>query len=85
MGKGKERHNPDKPQNTVGDLCDHYDIHTNGFEFCHCPTPKIYWWTTTDGKLDCEGNPHNCLKVKRKFLASLSDNEREKIIAKYET
>lgn len=78
MGKGKPRHNPDKPQNTVGGDydCEFYDSYADGREFCHDHWNK--WWKTEDGKLVCKGNPHTCLKMKHHYIASLSDKEKEK-------
>ena len=63
--KGKSRHNPNKPQNRLGNICCYYE----GFN-------DTYWcehgWDTTK----CKGKPHNCCKVKYQILASRSDVQK---------
>ena len=83
MGKDKPRHNPDKPQNNYGGdyECPNYDTYSDGREFCH--DHFNIWWKHTNGELICKGNLHNCDKMKRKFLASLSDKERQRFIDKF--
>lgn len=61
----KKRHNPDKPQNRMGDFCTYYEGHDN----YHCCERG---WDATK----CKGNPHNCIKVKYQILASRSDVQK---------
>ena len=65
MGKGKPRHNSDKPQNLIGSQCAYYEWH-NGHYWCE------RGWDITK----CNGNPHNCFKVKYQILASRSDVQK---------
>jgi hypothetical protein len=55
MGKGKLRHNPDKPQNKKGGFCQYFE--ETGCEGGYGDTKK------------CIGNPHNCVKTKYHRLA----------------
>lgn len=62
IGKGKPRHNPNKPANLKGGFCGAYDGIT-----CHggsCYDIK-----------KCNGNPHNCLKTLYARAASRSDKQ----------
>jgi len=66
MTKDKQRHNPDKPQNNYGSWCSYYEEYSNGSVGC-------------ERGLDvsvCKGNPHNCIKIKYKELASRSDRQK---------
>lgn len=62
MGKGKPRHNPDKPQNN----------------FNHCPyddgTVGKECWRPYSGK--CDGNMYKCYKLFLQHLATLSEKKR---------
>lgn len=60
IGKGKPRHNPQKPQNRLGGICSYYEEDLNGFGRCEISKGQISV---------CEGNPHNCIKCKYKKLA----------------
>lgn len=60
MGKGKPRHNPDKPQNKYGGFCQWFEKYEDGSSSCEA----LYG----DAKV-CKGNPHNCIKCKYKKLA----------------
>ena len=62
MGRNKARHNPDKPQNRLGNFCSYYENNN---------TCELGWDTTK-----CKGNPHNCCKVKYQILASRSDVQK---------
>lgn len=77
MGKGKEKHNPDKPQNNYGGdyQCNQYEVRQDGTEWCHDEGNSnfgefITWAKKDNGKLRCKGNRHNCYKEKLKKLAS---------------
>lgn len=65
MSKGKPRHNPDKPQNKIGDTCYYYE----GFK-------GEYWCEHGYDITKCQGNPHNCKKVQYQILASRSDKQK---------
>ena len=82
----KERHYSDKPQNKYGGDydCNQYDLRNDGCEWCH-DEGNSNWnefikWSQKDenGKLVCKGNRHKCLKLRLKWLASLSDENRSK-------
>lgn len=66
MGKGKPRHNPDKPANKRGSNCSKYETMSDK---CWCVThPEI------DGrKLKCGGNRYNCVKVDYQKQAILNE------------
>ena len=66
MGKGKPRHNTDKPANKRSKHCPEYE--TMG-DKCWCVAhPEI------DGKkLKCGGNRHNCVKVDYQKQAILKE------------
>lgn len=66
MGKGKHRHDPDKPQNLIGSNCSYYE----GNE-------KTNWCERGWDVTKCKGSPHNCCKVKYQILASKSDEQKE--------
>lgn len=82
----KERHNSEKPQNNYGGDydCENFDELSDDTEWCHDEGQVGFdeWikWSQTDdrGKLKCNGNRHNCLKMRQKWLASLSEKERKK-------
>lgn len=70
MGKGKPRHNPNKPANLMGKHCPRYE---------EIPTDKgvIYYChggAYNDAK-KCNGNPHNCVKTLYARAASRSDKQ----------
>ena len=69
MGKGKPRHNPDKPQNKMGGFCTRYET----YSFCN--TPYCEGGNCDDAK-KCKGNPHNCVKTFYARLASRSDIQK---------
>jgi hypothetical protein len=82
----KERHNPEKEQNNYGGDydCKQYDKRNVGGEWCH-DEGNSNWnefvkWAQKDenGKLKCKGNRHNCFKLRQKWLASLSEDEKNK-------
>jgi len=68
MGKGDLRHNPDKRQNRQGRYCSYFEEHPNGFTCCENSF-------IADTAI-CKGNPHNCIKIKYKKLASRSDIQK---------
>ena len=70
MGKGKERHNPSKPQNNFYKGCA-YDDGTIGKE---C----MYPWSSK-----CDGNMYKCRKLYFHHLASLSESEKKKFSEKF--
>ena len=74
MGKGKPRHNPDKPQNKYGKVCKCY-LHDGGY---FCPA---YHKNMVDIIKICNLNPHNCSKVKYRLFASMSEEKKENIKA----
>ena len=65
MGKGKPRHNPDKPQNNYPTRCPYYDS-CNGVVYCE--------GGYTGAAKVCKGNRHNCIKTKYHLVASLKQN-----------
>lgn len=67
MGKGKPRHNPDKPQNKIGGWCQLY--HDKYGDSC----PHYY---LGDVKV-CQGNPHMCIKNFYRGLARLTDKQKQ--------
>lgn len=79
MGKGKPRHNPDKPQNKAGNRC--------GFAEQIPSFPKegqdvyIYCEAGFDANF-CKGNPHLCTKVWYRRQAGRSD-KRKKLDGSY--
>ncbi len=79
------RQHPHKPQNNYGGdyACPQYDTYSDGKEFCHDEHTAgwnefVQWATTENGKIKCCGNRHMCGKLRLKWLASLSDKERER-------
>ena len=59
MGKGKPRHNPDKPANKYGRWCPYFETYYNGKVGCEAYLDihdKIE-------DMECKGNRHNCVKV----------------------
>ena len=87
MGKGKPRENPNKEQNNYGGSydCVNFDKNYKGEEWCHDEGQTwfgeyIKWAKVEDGKLKCNGNRHNCMKLRQQWIASLSEKEKEKIL-----
>lgn len=87
MKKDKPRKNPEKTQNLYGGdfECINYDTTSKGKEFCH-DEGQSGWgefvkWAKIDNKenLICKGNRHNCNKERLKWLASLSENNKNKL------
>lgn len=77
----KERHNKNKKQNNYGSdfQCINYEKRSDGSEYCHDEGDFIIGkQKDCYGKLLCLGNRHNCFKISQKYLASLSDSERNK-------
>lgn len=64
MSKNKPRHNPDKRQNRMGDLCQYYEEYVSGHAACE--------GNIGDVKV-CQGNPHNCVKTLYRRTASRSN------------
>lgn len=85
---GKNRKNPNKPQNKYrGDCeCKCFEKNIYGREWCHDEGYSGWneWvrWSQTDedGRLKCKGNRHKCFKMKLKWFASLSEKEKKKYI-----
>ena len=69
MGKGKPRHNPNKPQNKIGKWCCYYEGYNDRYN-------DRYWCELGYNITKCNGNPHNCCKVKYQILASRSDTQK---------
>ena len=67
MGKGKPRHNPEKPQNKAASdsSCMYWDILSDGRCVCEL---NLMW------DKYCDGNPHKCKKAELKYYASLPEN-----------
>lgn len=74
MGKGKPRHDPNKRQNRIGSVCPWYEeikdkdgkiILRNCEAYLSSKVIEI-----------CKGNPHNCIKVKYRYLAARSDKQK---------
>jgi hypothetical protein len=89
MRKNKPRKDLEKPQNNYGGdyCCKQYDKREDGREWCHDEGNSnwdefIKWAKNKDGILPCKGNRHICYKLKLKWLASLSDEEKEKYLNK---
>lgn len=61
MAKGKPRHNPNKKANRMNPYCPCFES-IGGKEYCSAYDPK---------KLKCDGNVHNCVKVKYHKLAAI--------------
>ena len=71
MGKGKPRHNPDKPANKRGGFCKAYEEFSDGSCNCSYPSPHSCKEASV-----CKGNPHNCIKTKYRRAASRSDIQK---------
>ena len=74
MGKGKPRHNPDKPQNKYGSSC-------QWLEEIQMPDGNVYLHCQQSGIRDtstriCKGNRHNCVKTYLHKEASKSDAQK---------
>lgn len=72
MGKGKPRHNPNKPQNKYGNVCKCY-LSDGGY---YCPTFRKSMKDIID---ICHLNPHNCSKVKYRLCASAKNKDNKDI------
>lgn len=70
MGKGKPRHNSDKPQNKF----DHCSLN-DGTKWKECGFP----WADK-----CTGNMHMCKKLYFQHLATLTPEKRDQFTEKYE-
>jgi len=70
MKANKPRHNPMKPQNRL--VCPFDDGIIMGHGVCE----KMYPWY-------CDGDPHKCKSARYKYLASLSEHERDKFNENY--
>lgn len=68
MGKGRPRHNHNKRANQRGSWCSHCED-INGLLTCT--------YNGTRGTTICKGNPHNCMKVALRELASLNDTQKD--------
>jgi len=88
MRKNKPRKNPFKAQNLFGGegKCRNYDKKLN---VCHNEYgyneggvgENVMWQKKDkDGNLNCKGNRHQCYKQKLKWLASLSEKEKQKYL-----
>ena len=63
MGKGKQRHNPDKAANRYGDSCGYaHTIRNDTVWICELLKDEI-------GLPTCHGNRHNCVKTTYKLEA----------------
>ena len=69
MGKGKPRHNPDKPQNNFKHCA--YDDETVCKE-CNRPYSN-----------KCDGNMYKCYKLFLQHLATLSEKKKKDFLEKY--
>lgn len=85
--KNNLRKNPSKKQNNYGGDYDCYNFEEReGKEWCHDEGNNNWneWvkWNQTDknGELKCKGNRHNCIKLKLRWLASLSEKEKVKYL-----
>ena len=67
MGKGKPRHNPDKPQNKLGALCSWAETYPH--------TTYIYCERGYSAQF-CKGNPHLCKKAWYRSQARRSDRRK---------
>lgn len=76
MGKGKPRHNPNKPQNKYGSKCGYLEEfpQPDGTVILYCHfgggnSPK-------NNIKNCKGNMHNCIKTFLHRQASKSDTRK---------
>lgn len=67
MGKGKPRHNPDKPQNNLGKLCKWAETYPHT-DYIYCERGYSAYY--------CKGDPHKCNKAWFKSLARRSDKQK---------
>lgn len=67
MGKGKPRHNPDKPQNKLGKMC--------GWAETYPHTDYIYCEHGYNAEF-CKGDPHLCKKAWYRSQASRSNRRK---------
>lgn len=74
MGKGKPRHNPDKPQNKYGSFCPMVEEipQPDGSMYLRC---EHFGGNANDIKV-CKGNRHNCVKTYLHREASKSDVQK---------
>jgi len=70
MGKGKPRHNPEKPENRISGHCPYHD----GTRWNECGWP----WANK-----CNDDRHQCRKLYLQHLATLSEKERDAFTEKY--
>ena len=64
MGKGKPRHNPRKPANQYGSDCPYYEEGWESRPFAVCEA-----FACDKTPPPCNGNRHNCCKVKYQLSA----------------
>lgn len=74
MGKGKPRHNPKKPANRLGSLCPWYEEIKDKDGKIIMQNCEAYM--SNKAIEICKGNPHNCIKVKYRYLAARSDKQK---------
>lgn len=67
MSKGKPRHDPDKPQNKLGQWC--------RFAESYPHTDYIYCMAGHDARF-CKGNRHLCMKALYRSQARRSDRRK---------
>lgn len=70
MGKNKQRHNLNKPQNQYGNWCSYAEKLKDGSLTCECGYG--------DANI-CKGDRHNCIKTKYHKLASMSDRQKNEM------
>ena len=87
MKSNKPRKHENKPQNQYGGdyECENFEERSGGIEWCHDEGQQgwrewIKWAKSENGELRCKGNRHNCYKEKLKWIASLSDKEKERYL-----
>ena len=73
MGKGKPRHNPDKPQNKRGTTCRFAEMipsfpKEGQHVYIHCEAGHDATF--------CKGNPHMCKKAQYRNMAGQSDRRK---------
>ena len=76
MKHNKPRHNPNKPQNKYGEKCKCY---LSDYSY-YCPARHL---TIDEIEKLCHFKAHNCVKVKYKLFASVTDRERQRIVEKH--
>ena len=63
----------------MGD-CPNFDTYADGKEFCHDHTNTVHWWKIDGGKLRCDGNLHKCKSEKYRWMAGLTEKEKERYV-----